>query len=220
MKQFIFMYPIPEIIDYEVKKGAYGSRETEKEFLERMDAADSDEEREEIRKEAVAHIRAEYRKLYGNTLNECINTRYRENGYAISYAVFDGSPISDVIDLRDSDKTIEVGLNFKTHTTKQADGKFPYPDNDYILDQIDADTLRIAGFHAWDCVDKLAKRSYECGLDTLVDEDLTELFTGRLIDPDFRIDRYPTYNPRRYGEDMYEMFMEARIKRPWLWQEY
>jgi hypothetical protein len=193
MKQFIFLYPIPEIINFEIENhGRYekGGVDT-------------------------------FRQKYKNTLNRCINVRYRQKGFGINYAVFDKSPVSDLIELQQSDKIIEVGLDFKTHTTKQPNGDYPYPNQDYILNQLNGvNVIRIAGFHMWDCVEKLAKRAYEKGLDTLVDEDLTEFFTGRLKDIDFKVDEYPTYNARKQLGSMFKIFIEARKGRPWLWQDY
>lgn len=72
----------------------------------------------------------------------------------------------------------------------------------------------------WDCVEKLAKRAYEKGLDVLVDEDLTEFFSWRLRDPNFRVDKYSTYNPKKDGPVFFKNFMEARKQKPWLWQNY
>jgi len=193
MKQFVFLYPIPEIIDFEIKNHGWSEN----------GGVDS------------------FRQKYSKLLNASIDTRYRQKGFGINYAVFEGSPVSDVIELQDSDRVIGVGLDFKTHTTKQSNGEYPYPDQDYILNQFNGvQVLRVAGFHMWDCVERLAKRAYELGLDTLVDEDLTEFFSGRLNDPDFKIDEYPTYNPRKKQGSMFDMFMEARKERPWLWQTY
>ena len=191
-KEFMFLYPIPEIINFEIKNHG-GSKK-----------GDADA----------------FRKKYSKTLNKCINERYRQKGFGINYAVFDGSPVSDVIKVQESDKIIEVGLDFKTHTTEQPDGEYPYPDQDYILNQLSGvRVIRIGGFHMWDCVEKLAKRAYERGLDTLVDEDLTEFFSWRLDDLDFKTDKYPTYNPKKLGS-MFEDFMRARKDKPWLWQNY
>jgi len=193
MKQFIFLYPIPEFIDFEIENYAWSEKEESDAF----------------------------RKRYKITLNKCIDTRYRQKGFEINYAVFDKSPISRVIEFKQLDKVIEVGLDFKTHKTKQSDGKYPYLNQDHILNQLNkTHVIRIAGFHMWDCVEKLAKRAYERKLDVLVDEDLTEFFCVRLRDPDFKIDKYPTYNPRKHQESMFNLFTQVRKEKPWLWQDY
>ncbi|MFH1503198.1 MAG: hypothetical protein ABIE36_00890 [Candidatus Diapherotrites archaeon] len=193
MKTFVFLYPIPEIINFEIQNHGWAEENG-------VDA---------------------FRQRYKSTLNKCIDFRYRQKGFDINYALFNGHEISDVIEIQQSDKIIEVGLDFETHIKKQPNGEYLYPNQDYILNQLNnGRIIRIAGFHMWDCVEKLAKKAYEIGLDTLVDEDLTEFFPGRLRDSNFRVDKYPTYNPRKYGDSGYEMFMGARKHRPWLWQEY
>ncbi len=112
-------------------------------------------------------------------------------------------------------------MDSQTHRTKREDGTYPYPNQDYILNQLGFPTrLVVAGFHAWDCVEKLARRAYERGISTLIDEDLTEFFVGRFKDKDFRVKTYPTYNARKHQRSMFEMFMKAREGKPWLWQEY
>lgn len=193
MKQFVFLYPIPEIIDFEIKNHGWSEKGG-------IDA---------------------FRQRYGFMLNRCIDIRYRQNGFGINYTVFNGSPVSDVIALRPSDRIIKVGLNFKTHTTEQSNGEYPYPDQDYILNQLNGvNIIRIAGFHMWGCVERLAKKAYERGFDTLVDEDLTEFFSYKLKDVNFKVGKYPTYNPRKGGISTFETFMEVRKERPWLWQDY
>jgi hypothetical protein len=194
-KQFIFLYPIPPIIDYEIQN--HGWHED-------------------------GGIEA-YRQKYKSVLNKCIDVRYRQKDFDINYAIFDDTIVSEVIELQKSDRIIKVGLDYKKHTTKQPNGRYPYPNQNYILNQLgDVRILRIAGFHMWDCVERLAKRAYKRKLDVLVDEDLTEFFTGRLNDPNFKVDKYPTYNPRDGDkEDIgFKFFMKARMERPWLWQEY
>jgi len=192
MKQFVFLYPIPELINFEIENNR----------LAREGGVDA------------------FRQKYKSNLNKCIDARYRQNGFGINYVVFNQSPVSDIVMLQQSDNVIEVELDFKTHTTKQPNEEFLYPNQDYILNQLNkTKIIRIAGFHMWDCVEKLAKRAYEIGLDTLVDEDLTEFFAWRLNDPDFKIDKYPTYNARK-NHGLFGMFMDARKGKPWLWQNY
>ncbi|MBI4653068.1 hypothetical protein HY750_02340 [Candidatus Kuenenbacteria bacterium] len=151
-KEFVFLYPIPEIINFEkIKNYSW------------------------------------HKKECGNRLNECVDQRYRQKNFRINWIIFDDCDVSEVIELQPSDKIIKVGLNFKTHIAENV-----YPDQDYILGQLEDDVriIRIAGFHMWDCVDKLAKRAHEIRLDTLVDEDLTEFFPWRLNDRNFKTGKY------------------------------
>ncbi len=193
MKQFIFLYPIPPIINFEIENHWHSKKSVEA-----------------------------FREKYKSVLNACIDVRYRQKGFGINYAIFNDTSVSDVIQFQPNDKIIKVGLDYKVHTTKQSDGEYLYPNQDYILNQLgDMKILRVAGFHMWDCVERLAKRAYERGIDTLVDEDLTEFFTGCLRSPDFRIDKFPTYNPRKDDDGIgLKFFMKARAERPWLWQKY
>ncbi|MBN1644636.1 hypothetical protein JW851_01170 [Candidatus Woesearchaeota archaeon] len=194
MKSFVFLYPIPEYIDFEIENNAWKYEKKGKDY---------------------------FKNRYGALLNKCIDVRYRQKGFNINYAIFNGHKISDIIILKEHDKIFEVGMDFKTHTT-ESNGKNPYPDNDLILDQLgNIKALRVAGFHIWDCVNKLARRAYERGLDTLVDEDLTELFSLIIEYPGFRVEKYPSYNPRKSGDNtLFEEFMQERKDRPWLWQKY
>jgi hypothetical protein len=184
MKQFVFMYPIPEFIDFEIGLGCYG-------------------------------FKNDFREFYKKKLNSCINKRYRQNNFKINYFIFDDSKVSDIILLQDSDKVKSVSLDYKKHLREKE-----YPNEDYILSQLDeVDTLRICGFHMWDCVERIAKRAYEKGIETLVDEDLTEFFTNRIKDRDFQEDKYPTYSPHK-NLILLGQFIETRKNKPWLWQEY
>ncbi|MFZ1971139.1 MAG: hypothetical protein WAU65_03105 [Candidatus Nanoarchaeia archaeon] len=221
MKQFLFLYPTPEYIDSEISKGTCGFHsKKEAKFLSRLKKAKSEEEKKRIRLEAANVIESEFETVYKRNLNDCIDARYRKNGFGINYLTFDNSPISDIIELQKSDKIIENGVDFKTFTKPKPDGSYPYPDSDYILDQLEKiSELRVAGFHMWDCVERVAKRAYQRGLDTLVDEDLTEFFIGRLKDPKFDVKKYPTYDPKESPE-LFDLFIKARAGRPWLFQNY
>jgi len=127
MKYFIFLYPIPEIINWEIKNRSYGQAGGENVFRQKC---------KEI-------------------LNQCVDARYRKNGFIIHWAIFNDCVVSDIIDVQPSDKIIKVGLTLKDHRTKRTNGKYPYPRSDFILNQLsEIDSIRIAGFHMWDCVEK------------------------------------------------------------------
>lgn len=187
-KQFIFLYPIPEIINFEIESNVWRGKKFKK-----------------LEKEA-------FRNKYKTILNKCIDARYRKRGFKINYAVFNETPVSEIIELQKSDKIIKAGLNFKTHITKGI-----YPNQDYILNQLKGvKTIRIAGFHMWDCVERLAKRAYERGLDTLVDEDLTEFFGMRFLESNFNIKEYEGIK-QKYSKESLDRIIEVRKNKPWLW---
>ncbi len=160
-KEFIFLYPISQIFDFEIKNHEWSNEE----------GADA------------------FRKKYGDVLNRCIDKRYRQKNFQINFAVFNDCTVSGVIRLQSSDRIIKVGLDFKTHRAERV-----YPNQEYILSQLEGvKIIRIAGFHRWDCVEKLAKCAHEKGLDVLIDEDLTETLPYRLEDKNFNEDKYPNY---------------------------
>lgn len=193
MKEFVFLYPIPEYVDISIENSG---------GIER-DGADI------------------FRKKYNDAINEAIDIRYRKNGFGINYVLFDNHPVSDLFELQDSDRFIQAGLDFKTHTTKLPNGEYTYPNPDNILDKLTGlHILRVAGFHLNDCVEKIAQKAYERGLDVLVDEELTEIFPAIISDSNFKTDKYPSLNPRSYGEPMFQVFLEGRKNRPWLWQGF
>ncbi|MDF1498307.1 MAG: hypothetical protein P1P85_03050 [Patescibacteria group bacterium] len=186
-KEFIFLYPIHQIFNFEINNYGWSRK---------------------------GGINA-FRKIYSNALNQCIDQRYRQNGFGINYVVFDDCIVSDIINLQPEDKTLKAGIDFKIHTTEKT-----YPVPDHILSQFGKATIiRVAGFHMWDCVEKLAKCAYEKEFDVLVDEDLTELFSTRFEREYFRSDKYPTYKPKKQGY-IFKEFVEARKHRPWFWQNY
>jgi hypothetical protein len=186
MKEFVYLYPIPEYTDF-----------------------------------ICPPKHTQRRQQYKRVLNQAIDKRYRRQGFNINYVLFDDKEISDVITLKPNDRIIEAGINFSDHITKLPNGEYPYPNPDFILDQLDAlKILRVAGFHLADCVEKLAKRAYEREINVLVDEDLTEVLPAILNDPDFKINTYPSFNPHIYGADVFELFMRNRKDKPWLWQDF
>lgn len=179
-KQFIFLYPLKDIFEFEIKNGAWPKKGREAE---------------------------EYAKRYFSLMNQAIDLRYRQKDFGINFAVFDDTPIFDSIQLRERDRIIKVGLSLEEHRKQKI-----YPDPDFVLSQLgNVNILRVAGFHLWDCVERIAKRAYERGIDVLVDEDLTELFKYCInpeICPSFRTDFYPSCPVKDP--------LGSRAEKPWL----
>ncbi|MEK6906499.1 MAG: hypothetical protein AABW81_02665 [Nanoarchaeota archaeon] len=85
MKHFLFMYPIEEYFNVEIKNRSYGFN---KEY---------------------------YVERVKKKLNKCIDLRYRQKGFQINYALFNDTKISKIIELKESDNVVRNGLNFERH---------------------------------------------------------------------------------------------------------
>jgi hypothetical protein len=222
MNQFMFLYPIPEYIGFEIRNGAHrwNCPTWEKKWTKIFRWL-SEEEKDKLRPIVIQEKEARFSYQYSKILNKCINERYRDNGFKINWVIFKGHSISDLIQVHSEDSILQTDIDFQTHTTERPDGTYLYPDLDFILNQLgDTQQLRIAGFHMWDCVEKVAKKAYERGVNVLVDEDLTEFMSFRFSESSFRTDKYPTFNPRNFDDKSFEQFMEPRINCPWLYQDY
>ena len=217
-KAFLFIYPIPEYINQEIKNRAILFKTP---YLKYMFEGRK-EEAEELIKSRGEECEKEFREFYKEKINLCINLRYRQKGFSIIYALFDKHPMSMVVDLYPGDKVLRVGKDFASFNTKTQDGS-NYPNPDLLLDKLtEFQTLRFGGFHLWDCVNRFAGRAYERGFDTLVDEDLTELFTSNILKKDFRLDIYPSiiYTDHFKRQIDMEEYLNARRGKPWFWQDY
>jgi hypothetical protein len=153
--------------------------------------------------------------FYSEKLNETINKRYQEKGFLVNYVVFDNSFVSPIIKLNGNERILKAGIDYETHKN------YVYPNPDIVLNKLgEVEKLVVGGFHMWDCVERFAKRAYEKEFDVLVDEDLTEFFTRRIQDPDFNVESYPNYDPKKLSSFMLDAFIKSRENRPWLLQEY
>lgn len=192
MKRFLFLYPMKEIIDWEISQ-------------------------------FESHFQpGEFQKMYAHALNTAINLRYRQNEFQVNFAVFSNAPISDIVQIAEGDKIIDVGLDFKAHQTKQPNGKHPYPNPDFIVNQLTpADKLVVAGFHKWDCVNRIAGRTFRRGIDTLVDEDLTENLGYLVFKKEIVLEFPNSYDQSanvRKIPHLYSQAKELRKKKPWFIQ--
>jgi len=135
-------------------------------------------------------------------LNECIQKRYREKGYEVVFATYPDREVK-VVDVKNEDRVILTDITFKEASGYYEDGseksrdEIRYPDSKFLIDQLgEIDSLVVGGFHACDCVKRVADYAYDIGIDTLVDYELTESFGYYLKQEFFEIDKYNPANIR------------------------
>jgi len=220
---FVFLYPHENQFDFEIRNysWSYDFPEVQMEFDARLKAAVSKAEIKKIQEEYLDCTAKLFRPIYSGILNTSIDLRYRKNGFRIFYALLEGNPVSNVISLKSTDNFIYAGIDEKTHRTPNSDGKCPYPDRDFILDQLgNVNRLVVSGFHLNSCVKKTARRAYVRGINVLVDEELTELFGRDIQKPDFDPSKYPSINPTKTmtNPESFERFFRRRARQPWLYQ--
>jgi len=223
---FLYMYPQEDIFGFEIQRHSwcYDFPELQMEFEARFKDAFDEFEKEILRKEYNREAARLFRRVYSQKLNHSIDARYRQRGFRIFYALLDNTRISNIIQLQPLDRIIYVGMDAKIHRTPDANGKYPYPDRDFILNQLGSvKRLVVSGFHLNDCVKKISRRAYIRGINVLVDEELTELFGWNLKRPEFNPGEYPSINPKDVitNPEIFEFFMQRRKRQPWLyqWQE-
>lgn len=194
MKQFLFMYPIDDYFDFEVKNHSYGFSYTtkDKEHLKKIDKIiKSKKNREQKKKEILELDKEAFGVIYKHKLNYCIDRRYRENNFHINWALFSDLQISNFIEVKTFDSLIDVGITFTDHISRKE-----YPLESSIFNKIGfTQELIVGGFHRWDCVKRIAKYAHQKGIKTLVDEDLTEFFGRKIQEEHFIAESYrPRYN--------------------------
>jgi hypothetical protein len=191
MNQYLFLFPIQKYVDACLEKGC-------------------------------GFVRNGHRV---SELTDVIDARYRVNDYEINWLFFsdnddsskpDLSCIANGIVIPPEDRKLVAGVSFERHVNKKI-----YADCNFVLDQLPFHRrLVLGGFHQFDCVDKVAKVSYERGIDTFVDEDTTELFfAGRVF---YRIPLVRivwTLEELGLKGVLKEIAKENRASRPWFVQE-
>ena len=192
MNQYLFLYPIKEYFEAEIKDSLFS--------------------------------------LDGHNVGELftiINARYRDRNYQINWLLFsedgnarkpDFSIVSAYVDIHREDRILLAGISFVEHI-----GMKVYTDEDFVLNQLLAHRkLVLGGFHQFDCVDRIARRSYERGIDTFVDEDTTHMFFNRhaLTGIPLIRERWSLRNLLGvpYSEELYIEILENRKNKPWLTQ--
>ena len=138
-------------------------------------------------------------------LNECIQKRYREKGYQIVYAIYLDKNIYGIKPLPTdkiiyTDVTFEQASGYNKDGSEKQDEDIKYPSERYLIEQLgDFDEIVVGGFHFGDCVKRVAEYCYQCGISTIVDLDLTDLFFNIYHKKDyFKIDEYNPQNYKNY----------------------
>lgn len=139
-------------------------------------------------------------------LNECIDKRYRENGYQVVFALYPDKEIFG-INKKENDRVIYTDILFSEVSTideqknRKKDFIPRYPTEMLLLQQLgDFDELVVGGYHAMDCVRRVAEVSMQNGINTLVDLDLTDLFFNLYNQKNYFI--VDSYTPSRFKEYM------------------
>ena len=191
-KEYLFLFPIKEYVDGALD--SYGRFKDEKAVV--------------------------------SELTNIIDARYRSQGYGINWLLFSEHENPDSPDLNlvseylnvAGDCILTAGVSFMDHVNNHT-----YADVDYVLDQLPAHCkLVIGGFHQYDCVDRIAKRSYERGINTFVDEDTTEMFFVRMVLDEIPLVRNEWTLPALgIPEDdwAYDRVVKMRANKPWFVQK-
>lgn len=135
-------------------------------------------------------------------MNECIKKRYRDKGYDVVFAMYPDKEIFG-LEKQPQDKIIYTDVKFDD--VSQLDEKRnikkdfvpQYPDPVKLLSQLGTvDKLVVSGFHATDCVKRIALAGEKFFDDVSIDIDLTDFFFHLYrCDDYFKIDNY---SPKRY----------------------
>jgi hypothetical protein len=155
-----------------------------------------------------------------DVLNECIQKRYRDKCYQVVYLLYPDKDIFGIIPKKE-DKIIYTDILFSEHSAIDEAGNIKkdfipkYPNEQLIISKLgDIDELVVGGYHAQDCVKRVAESALYLGIQTLIDLDMTDFFFNL-----YRQDNYfkvEQYSPQKYKEYIYsqaEKYGENFINR-------
>lgn len=149
-------------------------------------------------------------------LNKTIDKRYRQKGYQVVYALYPDKKMYG-LEPAETDKIIYTDVTFAEATAydengnRKKDFKPQYPSEKKLISQLGpVEQLVVGGYHFSDCVRRVAEFALQCGIDTLVDIDMTDLFfnvyteKGYFKMDNYSPERYRTYMINRLGPDHIE----------------
>ncbi len=137
-------------------------------------------------------------------MNECIKKRYRDNGYKIVFALYPDKKLYG-LEKYEEDKIIYTDITFEEASMIDSNGNVKkdfiskYPSEEKLLKQLgDVKKLVVGGYHATDCVVRVASEALKSEINTLIDLDLTDFFFHLYKKEEyFNIEEY---DPNKYKE--------------------
>ena len=135
-------------------------------------------------------------------IDECIQKRYRDNGYEVVFVLYPDRSLFGLTQ-KESDRIVYTDISFSEASAYDENGNIKenfipkYPDERYILEQVGSiDELVVGGYHANDCVKRVAKLAQTLGIETTIDFDLTDLFFSLYRKEDYF--KVEDYSQKRY----------------------
>ncbi len=159
------------------------------------------------------------------TLGDAIDKRYRAQGWQVGFVTYDNWGIAARLPRSASDLHItdgqEVYDDKKEGVIKRIfDDQPAWPTPERIIAKLPrVQKLRVGGFHEGSCVEMIAKAAYDSGIDTMVDEALTNLYLAIKPEDNFDANSFPGFDRCRTFRDdlMFKYFQERREGKPWLY---
>lgn len=147
-------------------------------------------------------------------LNETIDKRYRQKGYQIVFVLYPDKELYG-IEQKNGDRIIYTDIPFSEASAYDENGNekqnfIPkYPNEKFLVDQLGSvDELVVGGYHAMDCVKRVAEFALQSGINTLVDLDLTDLFFNVYKEKEF-------FDMENYSPETFKKNMIARRGNYW-----
>lgn len=145
-------------------------------------------------------------------LNECVQKRYRDNGYQVVYALYPDKDLFGIIP-KEEDRIIYTDILFSENSAvdeKEKDFIPKYPNEQFLIEQLgDVEELIIGGYHFSSCVKRVGEVALTMGINTVIDLDLTDLFFNLYKHEEYF--NMEEYNPERFKRYMMEPDLSEEI---------
>lgn len=150
-------------------------------------------------------------------LNECIQKRYRDNGYQVIFVLYPDKDIFGIIP-QEQDRIIHTDILFSENSAVTEKGGTKkdfipkYPNEQLLIEQLgNIDHLVIGGYHFSNCVKRVGEKALTMGMNLMIDLDLTDLFFNLYDKKEYfnvneyspeKFKRYMMQETIRYGEEI------------------